>query len=50
MMIERGRVGCDEAVGDGKSKRCLMLVELKLDTCGDWHPCSSVYRLLVEIP
>ena len=34
-------VGCDEAVGDGKSKRCLTLVELELDTCRDWHPCSS---------
>ena len=28
-------------MGDGKSKRCLMLVELELDTCWDWHPCSS---------
>ena len=27
--------------GDGKSKRCLMLVELELDTCWDWHPCLS---------
>ena len=33
--IEHGRVGCDEAVGDGKSKRCLMLVELELDRCWD---------------
>ena len=39
--IERGRVGCDEAVGDGKSERCLMLAELELDTCWDRHPCSS---------
>ena len=39
--IEHGRVGCDEAVGDGKSKGCLMLAELKLDMCWDWHPCSS---------
>ena len=41
--IERGRVGCDEAVGDGKSERCLTLVELELDTCWDRHPCSSAY-------
>ena len=40
--IERNRVGCDEAVGDGKSERCLMLAELELDTCWDRHPCSSV--------
>ena len=39
--IEHGRVGCDEAVGDGKSERCLMLAELELDTCWDWHPCLS---------
>ena len=29
-------------MGDGKSKRCLTLVELELDTCWDWHPCSSL--------
>ena len=28
--------------GDGKSKRCLMLVELELNTCQDWHPCLSM--------
>ena len=39
--IECGRVGCDEAMGDGKSERCLMLAELELDMCWDWHPCSS---------
>ena len=39
--IERGRVGCDEAVGDGKSERCLTLAELELDMCWDRHPCSS---------
>ena len=39
--IERGRVGCDEAVGDGKSESCLTLAELELDTCWDRHPCSS---------
>ena len=27
--------------GDGKSKGCLMLAELELDTCQDWPPCSS---------
>ena len=43
--IEYGRVGCDEAVGDGKSERCLMLVELELDRCWDQHPCSSVVRV-----
>ena len=41
--IERGRVGCDEAVGDCKSERCLTLVELELDTCWDQHPCSSAW-------
>ena len=39
--IECGRVGCDEAVSDGKSERCLMLAELELDTCWDQHPCLS---------
>ena len=39
-------VGCDEAVGDGKSKRCLMLVELELDRCWDRHPCSSTVEIL----
>ena len=34
-------------MGDGKSERCLMLVELELDTCQDWHPCSSVPHLVV---
>ena len=43
---EHGRVGCDEAVGDGKSKRCLTPVELELDTCWDRHPCSSVVGML----
>ena len=42
--IECGRVGCDEAVGDGKSKRCLTLAELELDTCWDQHPCSSSHN------
>ena len=28
-------------MGDGKSERCVMLVELELDTCWDQHPCSS---------
>ena len=28
-------------MGDGKSERCLTLVELELDTCWDQHPCSS---------
>ena len=41
--IECGRVGCDEAVGDGKNERCLTLVELELDTCWDRHPCSSAF-------
>ena len=52
--IEHGRVGCDEAVGDGKSKRCLMLVELELDTCCDWHLCLSTggcrYRYGLSLP
>ena len=43
--IERGRVGCDEAVGDGKSERCLTLAELELDTCWDRHPCSSAQHI-----
>ena len=30
--------------GDGKSKGCLTLVELELDTCQDQHPCSSPYN------
>ena len=42
LQIECGRVGCDEAVGDGKSKGCLMLAELEFDTCWDWHPCLSM--------
>ena len=42
LWIEHGRVGCDKAVGDGKSKGCLMLAELELDTCWDQHPCSSL--------
>ena len=42
--IEHGRVGCDKAVGDGKSKRCLTLAESELDTCWDWHPCLSSCR------
>ena len=42
--IERGRVGCDEAVGAGKSERCLTLAELELDMCWDRHPCSSVVQ------
>ena len=29
-------------MGDSKSERCLMLAELELDTCWDWHPCSSM--------
>ena len=29
-------------MGDGKSERCLMLVELELDTCWDRHPCLSL--------
>ena len=27
--------------GDSKSKECLILAELELDTCQDQHPCSS---------
>ena len=34
-------------MGDGKSKRCLMLVELELDTCQDQHPCSSTGDAMV---
>ena len=44
--IERGRVGCDEAVGDGKSERYLTLAELELDMCWDRHPCSSPFLAL----
>ena len=39
-------MGGDEAVSDGKSKGCLMLVELELETCWDWHPCLSPSHLL----
>ena len=28
-------------MGECKSERCLTLAELELDTCWDWHPCSS---------
>ena len=34
-------------MGDGKSERCLTLVELELDTCWDWHPCSSPVQAIV---
>ena len=34
-------------MGDGKSERCLTLVELELDTCWDWHPCSSLVQAIV---
>ena len=44
--IEHGRVGCDEAVGDGKSERCLMLAELELDTC--WIGIHAHQRAAVK--
>ena len=40
-MIDDGLSVVGLAVGDGKSERCLTLVELELDTCWDRHPCSS---------
>ena len=36
-------------MGDGKSERCLTLAELELDTCWDWHPCSSLEEIVKNI-